>query len=110
METEEIKELLHIWEVNNGVPEEYLTDLNNAAIEEVDSNKEATMYKVSGNDADFGYYCTTVIVYDSDDLFALSDWQSGYPESMEEIEEYGRWLHHTGREGIMLNGMPRLLF
>lgn len=48
------------------------------------------------------------IVYDDGTLFHLWDWQSGYPETEDEIEKYN-WLTENGRDAVMMNGLPRIL-
>lgn len=45
-------------------------------------------------------------VYNDGDLFHLRDWQSGRPESLDEIQDYD-WLTEDGRPATMLNGHPR---
>lgn len=54
------------------------------------------------------YMDCACIVYNDGSLFHLRDWQSGYPKSYEEIEEYD-WLTEDGRDAVMMNGLPRTL-
>lgn len=66
--------------------------------------EEAVMYIVKADE-----YCTTcAIVYDDGTLYHLLDWQGGYPETAEEIEDYD-WRTEDGRRAVMLGGMPRTL-
>lgn len=66
---------------------------------------EATLcvFECVGND------CTSsAIVYgDGKDLFVQDDWQGDYPETFEEIENFG-WMHESGKIGIIFNGLPKI--
>lgn len=55
-----------------------------------------------------GFMPIAAIIYNDGELFHLRDWQSGIPESPEDIESYD-WLSEDGRDTIILNGLPRLL-
>lgn len=46
------------------------------------------------------------IVYDDGTLMHLQDWQSGYPESGDDIEDYN-WITEDGRDAVLMNGLPR---
>lgn len=53
---------------------------------------------------------TTVAIVAFDGLvFVLSDWQGGYPESIDEIGDYDWICANTMQRAIMLNGMPSVL-
>lgn len=43
----------------------------------------------------------------SDVVFCLNDWQSSYPTSEEEIEDYD-WYSTDDTPAIILNGLPRI--
>jgi hypothetical protein len=71
---------------------------------EIELNEEAKMYH---------FVCDNIIeaaciVYNDGTLFHQWDWQSGRPNTFEEIEEY-MWCSVDGRQAIVLNGLPRLL-
>lgn len=48
------------------------------------------------------------IVYNDGTLFHLYDWQSGRPETVDEIDVYS-WKREDGVEAISLMGLPRVL-
>jgi hypothetical protein len=47
------------------------------------------------------------VVYNGGELFHLSDWQGGYPENADEVEDY-QWLTEDGRDAVVMNGLPRI--
>lgn len=53
---------------------------------------------------------SSAICYKDGTTFVLTDWQSGRPESYDEIEDFAWICASTGREAIMFDGMPRILF
>lgn len=56
-----------------------------------------------------GWDClSSAVQHKNGALFVLTDWQSGRPESADEIEDY-EWITTDGHYGIMLNGLPRCL-
>lgn len=47
-------------------------------------------------------------LYNDGELFHLRDWQSGRPESLEEIGDF-KWLTEDGREAIIYDNRPKKL-
>lgn len=52
----------------------------------------------------------TVLTYDDDEsvVFHLKDWQGDYPSSIEEVQNYTWLIGDTGREAIIMDGLPRM--
>ena len=92
----EINELI-AWELNDGVDQSMLTNFDGIEITELDSNDEAVLYQIKGQDKEYDY-CTTIVTYGETDLFAMSDWQDGiYPKTIKlfSYNHITKPHHHT---------------
>ena len=52
---------------------------------------------------------TAAVVYEDGTCFTCRDWQSHYPHSVGEADEYEWRDFANGKDGIVLNGLPRAL-
>lgn len=69
---------------------------------------EATTHLLEG-DIDKAFYQLIVVEYNDGDMFTQWDWQSPITEIPEDLSEI-KWAYcRDGREGIMLDGLPRIL-
>lgn len=50
---------------------------------------------------------SSAIVYEDGTLMHLRDWQSGRPETLEEIANFD-WVSESGEEAVVLNELPRM--
>ena len=51
---------------------------------------------------------TAFVIYKDNTVLTLWDWQSGYPQSTNEIENYEWHLDLQEHRAIMFNGLPRI--
>lgn len=50
----------------------------------------------------------SAIIYKDGTLYHQRDWQSGRPETLEEIANFD-WVSESGEEAVVLNELPRML-
>lgn len=77
------------------------SDIDYQITETVSLPEGATMYLFEGDDIH-----SSAIEHADGIIFVMRDWQSGRPETFEEIDEYS-WVTLHGQEAVMLNGLPR---
>ncbi len=76
---------------------------------ELEVEEGVSLITFTGNYPDGCANTTACLLYeDEDEVFFLYDWQSGYPETRDEIGDY-EWRTSDGHIPVMMNGLPRRL-
>lgn len=74
-------------------------------VKSIDLTNDAKLVSFVSED---GMAESSAVVYNDGTVFVTDDWQGGYAESFEEIEDF-EWYTLGGQRAIIMDGLPKIL-